>query len=164
MSFTFLADARKDTFSKIDTGSSCPCCDQYVRRYRRPLTASMIYVLVLIDRYFQTHSDWLHVPSYLLELNLPSKRGAAIRGDWAKLKFWQFIIEKPEVRGDGSPRIGFWKITELGHSFVHLKIQAPSRIWIYNQQFWGFDQRVMITAKQALKKKFHYDDLMAGTL
>ena len=67
-------------------------------------------------------AEWLHVPSYIAEMVADHpRRAAAVRGDWAKLKFWGLIEEKPDVRDDGSPRVGYWRMTPLGRQFVCLR-------------------------------------------
>ena len=60
-------------------GCTCPVCGQHAQLYRRTITGPMAKGLVLIYRYFQTHTREkpLHVEGYFKRLNI----GSSIRGD-----------------------------------------------------------------------------------
>lgn len=120
---TTLQEAKVWLRARFSKGATCPCCNQFVKLYRRPFNKSMAFVLLLMARYYRRievkESDWLHVPSYINEVVASNpRRSAAVRGDWAKLKFWGLIEEKPETRDDGSPRVGYWRMTPVGRQFV----------------------------------------------
>jgi len=143
-------------------GVICPCCLQLVKLYEREITVSMAYVAILLHRHFVESQAWLHVPEYLSNL---SKIGSAVRGgDWAKLRYWGLIEEKPEdKRKDGSRRSGYYKMTERGHQFVKGEIKVPRSILLYNEHFLGYGKGE-VGIRDCLGKEFDYDDLMAGKL
>lgn len=158
-----LEDAKKWLRSNFGKGATCPCCHQFVKLYRRPFSKSMAYVLLLIACYFRGDSveEWLHVPSYIAEMAADHpRRAAAVRGDWAKLKFWGLIEEKPEVRKDGSPRVGYWRLTPLGRRFVKREVKVPSHVYIYNGSPLPRDVGEQITIDDALGKNFSYAEIM----
>jgi hypothetical protein len=142
-------------------GGKCPCCDQYVKEYRRTITSSMGAALIYIHNYFKSKNanEWLHVPSHLSRVY----GGVGVRGgDWAKLKYWGLIEDLQDVRADGSKRVGYWKITKLGNEFVRDRATVPKYAMIYNgdcEQLFG----PLISIRGVLTTRFNYDDLMNGT-
>jgi hypothetical protein len=159
-----LEDAKKWLRTNFTKGATCPCCHQFVKLYRRAFSKSMAYVLLLIACYFcgDHVEEWLHVPSYIAEMVADHpRRAAAVRGDWAKLKFWGLIEEKPETRDDGSPRVGYWRLTSLGRQFVKRQVKVPSHVYIYNGA--PLPKRTadaLITIDDALGTKFSYAEIM----
>lgn len=160
---TTLADAQAWLMAHAEGGAMCPTCTQHVQVYHREIHASMARVLIILHRHFEQNSDWLHVPGYLEDLS--RQLGAAVRGgDWAKLRYWGLIEEKPKAeRKDGSKRAGFWKVTEKGHAFAKMQARVPKYVMIYNDRSLGFVKGcVEVTIADCLGKEFSYDDLMAG--
>lgn len=158
-----LEDAKKWLRANFSKGATCPCCHQFVKLYKRSLNKSSAYVLLLIACYFQGDAveEWLHVPSYIAEMvSDHPRRAAAVRGDWAKLKFWGLIEEKPETRADGSPRAGYWKLTPLGRQFVKRQVKVPSHVYIYNGSPLPKTVDKMITIDEALGTEFSYAEIM----
>jgi hypothetical protein len=149
--------------SKAKQGAICPCCRQKVQIYEREIHASMARVLIILHRHFLKETDWLHVPSYLETLS--RQLGAAIRGgDWAKLRYWALIEEKPKTeRKDGSKRVGFWKVTDKGHAFAKNELRIPKAVQLYNDKFLGFvSESVTVSILDCLGKEFSYEELMSG--
>ena len=160
-----LEDAKKWLRARFGKGATCPCCNQFVKLYRRPFSKSMAYVLLLIARYYRRddvkHDEWLHVPSYIAETAVGNpRRAAAVRGDWAKLKYWNLIEEKPDVRVDGSPRVGYWRMTPLGRQFVAREVKVPSHIYVYNGEPLQRAVEEQITIDDALTTEFSYSEIM----
>jgi len=155
-----IQEAKQSLRANWEKGISCPCCGQFVKRYGRSITSSMAYGLILLHKYFVKNpsEEWLHVSSYFSDLNIPSpvKQGM---GDFAKLKYWGFIESAPEHRDDGSPRNGYWKITESGKMFAFGEMSVPSKIFLYDSKVVGIGENMM-TIRDALRKKFDYSELM----
>ena len=159
-----LEDAKKWLRVRFGKGATCPCCQQFVRLYKRGFSKSSAYVLLLMARYYRTAQpeEWLHVPSYIAEMSADNpRRAAAVRGDWAKLKFWGLIEEKPEVRADGSPRVGYWRMTPLGRQFVNREVKVPAYVYIYNSEPLQRAVEEQITIDDALSTEFSYAELMS---
>lgn len=153
-----LEEAKAWLRERFDNGAVCPCCNQYVKLYKRKLNSFMAYALILIDRYFRQAEaeEWLHVPSYLIEQNAPDR-------ECAKLRYWGLIEECPADRPDGSPHAGFYKITELGKSFVNRKVRVPRYIYLYNKEPVKRKDDDTIDIYEALGEKFSYNELMQAT-
>lgn len=150
-----LEEAKQWLRDRFDEGASCPCCNQFVKLYRRKLNSFMAYALILIDRYFRQSNanEWLHVPSYLIEQNAPDR-------ECAKLRYWGLIEECTGGRPDGSPHAGFYKITELGKSFVRRDVRVARYIFLYNKHPVKREEWETIDIYEALGEKFSYEELM----
>lgn len=158
-----LDDVREWTqeAARSKEGAVCPCCDQIAKVYKRSITSSMAYVLLLIERYDRSHPTdrWLQVPEYLSEV---STLGAPVRGgDWAKLRYWSLIEPKDGVvRDDGSLRVGIYRLTELGRLFALNLTTVARHAYIYNGALLKLDQSKQISIGEALGAGFDYDELM----
>jgi len=141
-------------------GCRCPACRQVVAERKRHLHHSMARALLLIFWYFQRNpgKNWLHVESYLK--HLPVSR--ALRGDFAKLRFWGLIEKRPGAKDDGNPSSGYYAITAKGKKFVRNEISVPPYFWMFNGKCRGFAQdEEEVYIKDVLQKKFfNYDKLM----
>lgn len=164
-----LWEVQEWLLERLDDGVVCPCCKQYAQVYKRRLNAAMAYVLVLIEKWHADQdlpvgkTEWLHVPSHIAkEAAANPGRAAAVRGDWAKLKHWDLIEEQPSQRGDGSRRVGYYRITQRGIDFVRGVISVQAYIWIYNEVRLERTVTERITIREAMGVKFNYQDLMAG--
>jgi hypothetical protein len=158
-----LEDAKRWLRERFNKGATCPCCQQFVKLYRRPLNKSMAYVLLLIDCYYRGDhvEEWLHVPSYIAEMAADKpRRAAAIRGDWAKMKLWGLIEEKPGTRDDGSPRVGYYRMTDLGRRFARREVKVPAHVYIYNGEPLRRMVSEEISIDDALGTDFNYDEIM----
>lgn len=159
---TTLHEARDYVHDNADRGVICPVCDQHLQRYRRPLHSMMAFALVLIDRRLRASEEWLHVTTFLIELDLPSAVLTSIRGDWPKLRHWGLIEPKPGLRKDKSKRNGFYRMTELGRHFVRGEVKVPQYLSIQNNKLCqaGGEQVPMIDIHEAFGVKFDYARLM----
>ena len=134
------------------------------------MNKSMAYVLLLLARYYRRADvqpdEWLHVPSYIAEMAASNpRRAAAVRGDWAKMKLWGLIEEKPGTRDDGSSRMGYYRMTDLGRQFVARAVRIPAYVYIYNGEPLkrpGRPVEELITIDEALGKDFSYAEIMAA--
>jgi hypothetical protein len=155
-----ISQVKKELFDNYGKGQRCPCCEQFVKLYQRPITSAMAYALILIYKYFRQNptEEWVHVEDYLKSLpNITS----TIRGDFAKLSYWGLLERKPGKREDESPRNGFYKITQLGRDFVRRKIEVPRYAYLYNHDCIKLSSE-KTDIKKALKEKFDYEKLMLG--
>ena len=155
-----LETAKEWLRERVRDGAECPCCTQFAKVYKRKLNSSMGCVLILVNRFFRTHDEWLHIPSYLAELGLTGRVAAAIRGDWAKLIHWGLLEECSTDNPTGRPRAGYYKITKEGRDFVAGVIRMPKHVLIYNQQMLRVDDTETTSIHEALGDRFDYAELM----
>ena len=159
-----LEDAKRWLRTRFTKGATCPCCKQFVKLYKRNFNKSMAYVLLLIECYYRGDlvEEWLHVPSYIAEMvSDHPRRAAAVRGDWAKMKLWGLLEEKPGKREDGSPRVGYYRMTDLGHRFARREVKVPAHVYIYNGEPLRRVVSDEITIDDALGTEFNYDQIMS---
>lgn len=156
-----LPEARAAVRRMAEKGGECPCCDQYVKIYRRNLNSGMANVLLRVHRYFLRHPDheWLHVSKFLAEHKIQ-------RADEAKLCFWGLLIKQGGERKDGSKRNGFYRISEKGIEFAEGRLAVPKYVWLLNNKVLGFSNGVdypqaTVTVQDALSDQFDYREIMS---
>lgn len=133
-----------------EEGCLCPACNQTVKLYKRKLTANMVLPLLMI---YKNGNGYVHVIELLRDHKLPDSR------DWALLRHWGLISEKPKDTEDGKKSTGYWCITERGKRFARNEIELPESCNMYNKQIYGFALE-RINIRQAIANKFDYDELM----
>lgn len=135
-------------------GVHCPCCDGNAKVYERPLNAAMARSLLAIYRYFlrPDAAEWLNICQYLTY-------NTSV-GDAAKLAYWGLIEPKrEEPRGDGNPRNGLYKTTDLGWRFLQGEVTVPKYVVLYNASVLGMSEE-QTTLAAALRTPFDYAALM----
>lgn len=163
---TTLVEAEAWLRDHAHEGARCPVCDQNVKVYKRPINCMMACALILIYRHFEQEEsqDWLHVSTFLLKQGLSARVAAAIRGDYAKLKLFGLLEAKEdlgvEVRRDGNPRIGLYRITELGRRFVRGEVRVRRYVYQYNRRLLDIDCQETVSIDEALGKRFNYHEIM----
>jgi hypothetical protein len=130
----------------------CPCCKQDVKVYKRQLNRTMAKALIRLHFFDE---EWVHVPSVI--------GFSRMGGDFAKMGWFGLVEEKDAVKEDGNPHAGYWRIKELGRDFVREAAKVPAHIFIYNNRILKKSEE-QIGIRQALGKKFNYDELMAAAL
>ena len=156
-----VREAKDYLLREMNKGAKCPCCNQMVKFYNRPLTSAMAYGLILLYKAPAEKKDpygYVHIEDYFKDLNVPS----SIRGDVPKLRFWGLIApEGSEKESDKNPNNGLYKVTDLGRLFVEGNVSVPSHVKLYNNRFFGHpDGSKHITIIQALKNKFNYEKII----
>lgn len=144
-----IIEAKRHLRENFNTGTDCPCCGQFVKLYKRKLGSSQSRSLILLYSLNQK-SEWIHSREITKKIN--------ITGDFAKLVYWNLILEKPKSKEDKRSS-GFWKLTQRGKDFVLGNIKIPSHVFIYNASLQGFSNE-QIFIHSALGKKFSYNELM----
>ena len=152
-----LESARSEMLSKAHSkhGAHCPCCERFIKLYRRPLSASMARYLIVLAKKSGTGNPWLHVETDFRDVSIPS------RGDYAKLRYWGLIEPKPGVSERGTRTNGYWRITDKGRDFVAGNALVPSHVFLLNNRLVGFSDK-SVTIRDALGSAFSYDELMAA--
>ena len=158
MSFngTTLEEAKQFLRDNWEDGVGCPCCKQFVKKYKRKITSAMAYGLIKLVRYNGT-TEPIHIENFFKGMDVPS----SIRGDISKLKYWGFITPVKCKRDDGCSRNGYYFLTEKGQMFVRGGYTVPKYIYLFNNKPYGFSDE-MVDVKIALGNKFNYKELMEG--
>ncbi|NIQ80609.1 MAG: hypothetical protein GTN93_21455 [Anaerolineae bacterium] len=120
-----------------DEADTCPECGRLLKVYRRKITTAMAYSLTKLHKIQKLKPDqFTHIMKF-----------DAVRGDFAKLKFWK-IIEEGEGNGSiDTKSSGMWRITQYGLSFIMNNEEVPK----YCLLKWGSE--MIGFAGPALKMK-----------
>lgn len=148
MNTSSLEDAKQYLRDHWESGVTCPCCNQYVKLYKRPFNAGMAYSLILL--YKEPAGAWIHVQNVFA-----NRHGYnANRMDYSQLQHWDLI--------EPGRSAGLWRITEHGRNFVLSITNIRQRAHLFNGKIYGYSGD-FISIKDALKNKFNYDELMGNT-
>lgn len=145
-----VAQARTWLRTRIKTGVSCPCCDQYARLYRRKLNATMAYALIWMCR---QDNGWIDMPKRAPRIVIATNQ-------LGTLALWE-VIEQRANTDLARKHSGFWRPTERGRAFANNTLQLPTHVYLYNNkvQAWSETRGTIV---DALGKQFSYRELMAG--
>lgn len=138
----------------MDKGTICPCCNNYVKMYKRKLTSSMVFCLIHFKKHVDKNgNEFQNFITILDRLKLTSTQ----RADWQKLVYFKLITAETSERGH--PRSGYYKLTELGIKFVNHQSVVPEFVKVYNSKTYGYSEK-QINISQAINNKFNYLELM----
>lgn len=148
-----ISEAKTYINNNIKEGSRCPCCNKFVKLYRRRMNGSSVSALIKLNNLHRMngYNKYFH----------SSKEYLNFAGDFAKLAHWDLIEAMPNDDKDKS-HSGYWKITEKGIAFVNGSITVPSHILLYNAKCYGVEGDE-VSIKDILGTKFSYEELMKPT-
>lgn len=164
---TTFAEIQQQMRALINEGVICPCCELPAKVYKRKLNSSMAYVLVLmIGEYDLNGGAFMHVPSMINRKRLKPKVAAALRGDYAKLRYWNLIEQekmpkKPHGEDAHKKTTGNWRPTTRGIQFAHGQIEVPSHAIVYGKRCMRLTETTT-SVQGALGERWDYNELMAG--
>lgn len=151
-----LAEARRRMAALFDEGTYCPCCQRWIKRYKRKFNSGMARSLIWLVRNWSKYADedgFVNVPSC-------APRDVVRSREFDKLRWFGCCEVKPneDVRKRCS---GLWKPTERGIAFARCKIQLPMYAYVLkgNVESWSEDKQTIVAA---LGNKFDYGELMGN--
>lgn len=152
-----VAEVRKYLEENAREGVTCPCCNQFVKVYKRKITSSQCLALINLYKLSAVEDRFYHLTEF--------RKGVADTGsnDFSKLKFYGFIDKKElseSERLKGAKRAsGYYRINDLGKRFVECKSTVKEYMFIFDDHFKGFAGKE-ISIIEALNNKFNYKELM----
>jgi hypothetical protein len=151
---TSLEEAKDALRLQLQQGEAveCPLCTQMAKIYRRTIHSAMAVALIML---FNQEDEWVHFPTLLRD----AKQRA---GDEGKLVYWGLIEPMPGERDDGSRRTGWWRITDLGRSFVQGHTRVGKYASVYDGRCLGIDQTEQVSIRDCLGTNFNYEELMSA--
>lgn len=150
-----LAEARARTMreARQSKGTHCPCCDKFVKVYRRKFNSGMARGLILVYHWQCAHpGEWLHLRSYQIEQN-------QYAADVPILCWWGLLEKSVEATVDGQKSSGLYRLTFNGMLFARRELKVYSHAIEYMSNVEGFDGD-LINIETALGKHFNYAELM----
>ena len=138
-----------------EEGSSCPCCNQLVKVYRRKLNSNMcIFLSSLVKKVNENILNGGVGYVHYSECEFSGR-------DYNQLAHWGLIealyCDKTKKRTSG-----MWTITEYGEDFVKGKVKVREYILCYNGRAKVDEESEMISFENALGSTFNYKELMDG--
>jgi hypothetical protein len=138
--------------SKLEEGTTCPCCDKYCKIYKRKLNSTMAYALIWIVKRYQATGALINIPR-------EAPKPISNTHQHATLRHWGLVESAPVAKGQDKKHSGLWRPTQRGIDFVHRRIKVPSHLYEYNNEVQSWSD-THITIDIALGTKFSYKELM----
>lgn len=140
---------------QLDKGAHCDICTQYVRMYKKRLSSTAVGMMIRLYKLEKHTEEPFH---HLNEL----MKGYSISGcgDFATARFWG-LIEEMSNDDPTKKASGMWALTNNGKKFILNQARVKSHARIYNAKCYGLDGEY-INVKEALRKKFNYEELMSS--
>lgn len=138
-----VQEAVADLLGRLEDGSSCPCCGQFVKAYKRKLRANHVRFLLDLVRLAPSSDDgWVHYSDCFY-----------VGRDY------NFLVHF----GLAEWRIGgYWRPTGLGVAFVQNDVRAPEWVLVYNNHVIRQADREISIRDCLASGDFDYDALMVG--
>jgi len=149
-----LEDARLEMMSKVDDGTTCPCCGGHVQRYERSLNSGMAASLCWLVN-FQAKNG-----NTFVDLARCAPRYVLANRELGKLAHWGLV--ESEVNEDSKKKAsGKWMATKTGIAFAKGEIVVPRSVTLLNNVPQGWSKKT-VSVRQALGTRFDYEKLMDG--
>lgn len=153
---TTLRQARDWAAAKANEGARCPCCTRFVKIYKRKITSSMAYALIILYRHDCRYpGNWVELSTFFAGLpNLDPRTAIAVRSNSTALGLWGLIEENPA-------NSEHYRITDLGRKFVGEAITVPKYVYNYDNRPLAPVSVEQVDIRGALADKFDYEELLA---
>ncbi len=111
----------------------CPFCGQMIKIYKRRLNKAMVEALACLVALGKSRGTppWVHLT------DLPKIQGRPCGGDFAKLRYWWFIVGKQQDE-DAVGSTGFWAFLSWAERFLRGEVAVPTHAFIYDDVCYGF--------------------------
>jgi hypothetical protein len=156
MRVTTIKQARDYVARGRVNGVYCPCCNKFVKAYRRKLNATMAAALVWLVKHLEsTGLPVAHIPT-------SAPRSIVRSNQLSTLKHWGLVesVRVPSPDGQATPESGGWRPTELGIAFAQNKATISSHVVIADDQTVDADAGPQINVITALGAKYDYKTLI----
>jgi hypothetical protein len=142
-----LLSLLRERHKKAEKAWTCECCGTKLKIYEHKLDAGKVAALTKIYR--ASKKRWVKVPELV-------RRGVC-RTDlgYGKLDLWGLTERHPT-------KDGYWRVTELGRSFLRGEAKVPRRAIILTpQKRLQHLEGEMIDVHEALAGKYDLDELLS---
>lgn len=154
-----LREARRDLRAELETGTRCPCCGKWAKRYKRRLYGAVVrslgwLVLASADPEKSDEAGWVDVPTH-------GPRWMMRGNPHPKLALWGFAERRPVDDESPTRSSGVWRPTDRGRRFVSGETDAPAFVYEYLSEVESVSaERVRFL--QVLDVPFDYQSIMEG--
>ncbi len=157
---TDFARLEQEFRDRLEDGVDCALCGRHAKIYAKPLYAAMGRALLHVYRYFQRPDaeEWVHMGQLL---GTKPEAHSYAGGDPSKLVLWGLLEARPGERPDGSHRVGFYRLTQLGRDFVEGRVMVHRRVRTYAGKVLGF-AGPQVTLSDVLGEAFSLTELVGA--
>jgi hypothetical protein len=150
-----LQDAHDWLRQHVRDGAVCPCCRQLAKIYRRKLNSSMARSLIWLVRAAGPTLDWV-------EVTQRAPRWLVRSRELSKLTYWGLVEKCPKdpASTSGGRDSGAWRPTPDGVDFAMARTHLPAHALVYDNRVLRLDGAEQVDIRQALGKRFNYEELM----
>lgn len=141
-------EARRYVYENAGEGTSCPCCGQMVKRYKRKLYGAMI------ERLARAYNRFGMAPFHLMR-----DFNGEHPGDFAKLRYWGMIEEQANTNTNKRTS-GYWRVLPLGREFLAGRASVFSDADVLLGDLVGLSG-TMVTVSDVMGETFNFKELMA---
>jgi len=141
-----IAEGKQHLRDNFKTGTVCPCCDKFVKAYKRKLNSGIARSLIIMHKLGAVNGKYIHVQNEFAKLKL-----RATTMDYAYAEKWGLIFDGEDI--------GTWTLTKKGVDFVGRITALPSYCLVYNGNVYSWSKD-LISIETALTDKFDYKDMM----
>lgn len=138
-------------------GTVCPCCDRFVKVYKRRIYHTPALYLIALYRLTKIKGDkYYHVTEVMQQL--PARQAIRMKNDSHKASYFGLLEElKDETYGKKSS--GYWRLTDDGKRYVEGTLKIPRYAFIFNSEVIGYSSELS-DIDDALAKRFNYLEIM----
>jgi len=138
-------------------GTNCPCCNQFVKLYKRSFNTGMAVSLIYIRNITNQRKTvgWFNIQKEFAG----RYKCNANQMDYIQLHRWGMIEPKPNSLDPTKKDSGLWRITAKGIKFVYGFHTVQQYASVYDNKTIEFTGK-FINIEEALKNKFDYKELM----
>lgn len=157
-----LNEARGFVQEHRKKGITCPCCDQYVKIYKRKLNSEMalfligLYRLTKLSELTETGITYFKHTRVFEEMKIKNSNR-----NYSLMKHFGLIVEMEPNKNPKVRTSGFWKITQKGKYLVEGHITVEDSVTLLNNINLGYSQE-RIDIKRMLGTHFNYEELMSN--
>lgn len=143
--------------AKKSKGTTCNCCGQKVKLYKRVMTPNMALALIVMHDYIVAKSQGKEhdkLDYFCLDEIFGNVEGIdkkKLLQGFTMLKFWDCIAPMPTRKDRIVYRRNWFTITDIGIRFVLREIGLPMDAFVYNNTVDSFSNRYM-TIDQVLEQ------------
>lgn len=148
--------------SRLDEGTTCPCCQRYAKRYRRSINATMAGALCALVARRLRGEDWVRAEQVGEDLHKHAafEKVSYPHGEIGKLAFpaWG-LVEAKLSDNPHKKSTGLWRATARGVAFAQGSLLVPKYLFVYDNHVDAVSDETT-SIRQCFKKSFSYQELL----
>lgn len=155
-----LREARNEMQQKLREGTICPCCDRYIKIYKRRIHKNIAVGLIEFCKYQTLNkSTWVRLRTLADSSPTFYRYCGDGKMDITTGRYWGLLEESGEEPNADTKSAGMYRLTEKGISFVRNEIKISKYAFILRDTVMDMSEE-MVSIVDCLEEKFSYSELM----